>query len=56
MPSSALAFAGPVNGNLVYQHAMTQIQYAVAHGESLHEPISQADCFPNLMIKMIAIE
>lgn len=53
--ASALAFAGPVTGNLVYQHATRQIQHAVAHGESLHEAIAQTDCFPNLIIKMIAI-
>ena len=52
---SALTFAGPVTGNLVYQRAIGQVQHAVDHGESLHEAIAQAGHFPSLIIKMIAI-
>jgi len=53
--ASALTFAGPVTGNLVYQRAIGQVQHAVDHGESLHEAIAQAGHFPSLIIKMIAI-
>ena len=53
--ADALTFAGPVTGNLVYQHATQQIQHSVAHGESLHAAIAQVGCFPTLIIKMIAI-
>lgn len=51
----ALTFAGPVTGNLVYERAIGQVQHGVDHGEPLHEAIAHAGCFPNLIVKMIAI-
>jgi len=52
---NALAFAGPVSGNLVYQRAVKDIQQSIAQGEALAEAITGVGCFPNLLIKMITI-